>query len=262
MRRLSTLLVPFTLLLASCGSNGPSAQEVVSRAPQATVDASTARLAMVLAFAADGTRLEIDGAVDFTHDRYAMTMHLRGAVDATAEARQDGTTLYLHLPTGGALLGMSPGDWMKLDLEAIGADAAADLGGALGLDSNDPRETLALLEGVSDDGVHRTGEEDVQGVHTTRYRADVDVAKALRRSSIGIDHAALQRFAGSIEAKTLTVTAWIDDDGLVRRLSVPLPTLTITTEYRDFGGAVDVAPPTGHVVDVSERLGELFPTGD
>jgi hypothetical protein len=156
---------------------------------------------------------------------------------------------------------MSPGDWMKLDLRAVGAGTAADLGGALGLDSNDPRETLALLDGVSDDGVQRTGEEDVQGVHTTRYQADLDVARALRRSTVGIDPETLRRFAGNIEAKTLTVTVWIDDDGLVRRLRVPLPTLTITTEYRDFGAAVDVAPPTNHVIDVSERLGELFPAG-
>jgi hypothetical protein len=74
-----------------------------------------------------------------------------------------------------------------------------------------------------------------------------------------MDAEVLRRFVDRIGARTLAVTVWIDDDGLVRRVRVPLPELTITTDLRDFGAEVDVAPPTDHVVDVSERLAELFP---
>jgi hypothetical protein len=255
MRRLALLLVPLTLL-ASCGSDGPPAQQVVSLAPRATVEAATARITMVLAFAgAPGSRLEIDGAVDFAHDRYAMAMHLVDA-GATAEARMDGTTLYVRVPGDGLLTGVSDGDWLRLDL---GGDGGAP--GVLGLDSNDPRETLALLEGPTDGGVRRTGEGDLDGVHVTRYRAEVDVARALRGSGAGLAPELLRRFVDRLGVDTIPVTAWIDDDGLVRRLRVPLPELTITTDYRDFGAPVDVAPPTDHVVDVTGRLDELFPGG-
>jgi hypothetical protein len=254
MRRRALLLVPLTLL-ASCGSDGPPAQQVVSLAPQATVDAATARIRTVLAFAgATGARLEIDGAVDFAHDRYAMAMHLLGGADATAEARLDGTALYVRVPGDGLLAGVAEGDWLRLDLRGAGGPP-----GVLGLDSNDPREALALLEGATDGGVRRTGEDELDGVHVTRYRAEVDVARARSGSGAGLAPELLRRFVDRLGVDTLPITAWIDDDGLVRRVRVPLPALTITTDYRDFGASVDVAPPTDQVVDVTDRLDELFP---
>ena len=273
MRRLA-LLVPITLLLASCGGHGRTAEEVVTRAPQATVDAATARLRMVLAFDADGSRLDVDGAVDFTHDRYAMAVALHDAAGAVrgaaAEARRDGRNLYLQLPAAGVLLpGVSAQDWMRLDLRAAGTGSSAALGQSLGLDSNDPRELLTLLEATSPDGVRDEGPADVDGVPTTRYVATVDVDRVLAGERFGLDRDALRRFVADIAAEHVTVTAWIDHQGRVRQLQVPLPqrpasgggTLRLTLALRDFGRAVDVAPPTDHVVDVSDRLAELFGHG-
>lgn len=98
--------------------------------------------------------------------------------------------------------------WMGLDFSSLpGSEAPVPTDGdALG--------ELALLEAVADD-VQKLGHEDVRGVSTTRYRGEVDNSERAEQ----LREEGAEELASKIEAgRPLQIEAWIDADGLVRRM--------------------------------------------
>ena len=81
--------------------------------------------------------------------------------------------------------------------------------------NGDAKGELELLEAVTGD-VQKLGKEDVRGVPTTRYRGTIGVsehAEELREEGAE-DRASYVEKMGT----PLQVEAWIDADGLVRRM--------------------------------------------
>lgn len=118
----------------------------------------------------------------------------------------DGLELYMR----SSLFGSLPDgrEWMGLDLSVIPT-------GDTPLPANlDAKGELAILEAATGD-VQKLGEEEVRGVPTVRYRGEIDNAaraEQLREEGAG-------KLASQIEAGSpLRVEAWIDGDGLVRRM--------------------------------------------
>ena len=146
--------------------------------------------------------------------------------------------------------------------------------GSLGFtQQQDPAQTLQYLRAASS-GVKESGSATVRGVETTRYVGRLDFRKAL---DAGLDRLELpaaerqrarqgmQRMLGQLGAKGMPFEVFVDDDGLLRRLTMDMsmqvmgqPMSTkVSMDYFDFGVDVDVqAPPAG---DVTDATGALHP---
>jgi hypothetical protein len=88
-----------------------------------------------------------------------------------------------------------------------------------------PEKLLTTLRTASSE-TERIGEEDVRGTSAVRYRLTVDCKRAT--------------FYCNGEAP---VEVWIDDDGVVRRISMDDASGNVTFEFSDFGAEVDIEPP-------------------
>jgi hypothetical protein len=90
-----------------------------------------------------------------------------------------------------------------------------------------PQQLLGMLRGASQE-TRRIGEEDVRGVEAVRYRLEVDCD---------------QTDLVDCDGATNPVDVWIDDDGLVRKISIEDKSVSATVEFYSFGVAVDIQPP-------------------
>ena len=250
MRRFAALTTFVTLFALAAGcSSGASAQEIVSKAPKATIDASTAKVSLELTVTGAGlpsTTATGEGDIDFGRQASAMTLDvtdllagLDGAGEAVLEMRILESVTYVRSPLFAPGSRIPAGRWFKLDSTELSKLAGIDLSPLQRASHQDTRRGLALLEGVTDGDVENVGADEVRGVPTTRYAAEVNDPR---------DDEAIQ------------LDVWIDGDNRVRRLEVPLSVpyesgriqAMLTTEFWDFGSEVDVGhPPETEVVDLA-----------
>jgi hypothetical protein len=163
-------------------------------------------------------------------------------------------TSYLKLPDGAKQDVPTP--WVSIDNDRATSAVAGFTGGA---DQQDGRNLLAMLGATSEDGVDRVGDASVRGVDTTHYRAKVDLAEAVKQQTKVTDPATFQRFIDALDSKTVTVDAWIDEEGRARKLrssfDTEKQTVTMTAEFYDFGKAQPPTPPRAdQVTDITDRL--------
>ena len=118
----------------------------------------------------------------------------------------DGTVMYMRSSMFGSLPGRR--EWMALDFSF-----AQELDTPLPANS-DAKGELGLLEAVTGD-VQKLGEEEVRGVPTMRYRGTVNVSE----NAEWLRGEGAEDLASHIEeGRPLQVEAWIDAEGLVRRM--------------------------------------------
>jgi hypothetical protein len=250
------------LVVTGCASsNAASEGSVPEPKPVAATDQGVLRKAEALTRAADNAHVSTsvtmtgldtnelpglynlagDGIVDFSSGDSALTIsmpyldQLTGGGSKVEQRIVDGTA-YLKLP--GALLrsaGAGPKtQWVARNAQA---EAATDLS-ALAQAQSDPARQLARLAKAGGK-VEGIGKESVRGVLTTHFRGTADA-----------------------NGESVPVEAWIDANGLVRRMIVTFPlarmikgsaiaddaTLRVQQDLYDFGSADAVtAPPTGRV---------------
>jgi len=275
------------LLVAACGgdegggdganavSESAPAQERVAAAAAATTDAGTSKLSFSAAVTvpsegkAEEARLTGEGEFDYEARRGRLTYDLGQLLEAEGQASADGeaevvfdrSVLYLRFPTLARVLPRGK-EWVRLDLEKLGAMQGVDLTQLSQLNQN-PSQLLDYLRATSSE-IEEVGEEDVRGDPTTHYRARIDLDKVPEqvpedaRAAVRASIDALQRQLGS---STLPVDVWIDDDGRVRRfqqaISAQGSDVELTVELYDFGTDVDVsAPPERETVNLAELLGQ------
>ncbi|HVM00156.1 MAG TPA: hypothetical protein VM324_12765 [Egibacteraceae bacterium] len=278
MRRLIAGLTLLSLLVTGCGTEGPGPREAVAAAAEHTAEAGTARIAMTFAQESEGFSMTLssEGVIDFVNNRAELRMEMPGMPEgADGEGAitmiADGTVLYTQLPIPDA-----PTPWIRIDAAELGS-AAGGFGGSAG--TQNPSEALDYLRGVSDD-VTEVGREEVRDVDTTRYEGTVDLNKAV--DELAEEHREqARRSVEMLGTDELPVVVWIDDDGLLRRMTYemdlsrmqvpetpdgapgdapmaqPQGTATVTMELYDFGVEVDIAPPPDdEVTDFGDM--ELF----
>jgi len=239
---------------SSRSASAESAFQLVSHASSKTAT-SNARLAITGTLSAAGQTepLSGDGAYDFVNHRGTINLMLPhvGAI----ETRVLAGTIYEKLPAqlSGALGGKP---WIKIDL----AEVSKSLGGSGQLGNvsqgSDPAQVLKYLKGSSQ-SVTRVGEEQVRGAHTTHYRAQVDLQRAVQQGAFG--QATADSFKKQFGTTAFPVDVWIDDQGRASRTSYSMKAVTagsfsFTQELYDFGKA-DVsgvtAPPADQTRDIS-----------
>jgi hypothetical protein len=260
---LAVLVATLAAAIAGCG--GEDASVAVAEAAERTAATDSAAVTVEGTLEGTGIPEPVRFAGSGVVDNEAQTGRLEfeefdipGASGLPSDAFQgevvfDDLTIYMRFP---ALLGNLPGgkQWMKLDLsEALGSQGV-DLGQLTQVSQSNPTDSLRQLAAVSDD-LEEVGEEDVGGVPTTHYEATVDlnrypdVVPEDQRAATEESVANLIELTGT---ETIPVEVWIDDEGLVRRLSQSYSYETPdtgevsqsqTVEFSDFGGDVDVEPP-------------------
>jgi hypothetical protein len=291
-RRLRSTLFALPLLLApalaGCGDEA-SAAEIVRSAPEATVEASTARMSFQvgmpsMAGVGDGT-MTGEGLMDFERQIGSMTFDLGPLMEASGEQPPpgmatemevifDGTVFYMRFPMLAAAFGPEAEgkEWIKIDLDSAAADMGFDLSQLEQL-GNDPRQQLAYLTGVSDD-IEDLGEEVVRDTETTHYRgtASMDAAFDQLEEQGLVDVEQFRKTVGELGIDEVPFDVWIDDEGRARRMKMTMPMppqsgvkdgqIDLTMEMFDFGTDVDIQPPSPDItLDVTDMAAQAAAEG-
>jgi hypothetical protein len=270
MRRLLPVVV-LVLLLAGCGGS-PAEQAALdasglAASADATAKAGGARFDLSVRQevpgAAQPVAITASGVIDAAGRRALMAMDFSSLADqfgsadlgdGRVEAIVDGLVVYVKasfLPEGLLPRGK---EWLRLDAAALAKRAGVSASDLAAIGQTDPLELLDYLRGASG-SVDRVGEEQLDGVTTTHYRAKVDLRRSLAKLPKSLRQAAkpgidqLVQLAGP----TLPVDVWVGDDGLVRRIASTLTMRPpgagqdLTTSYRldlsDYGIEPDIQPP-------------------
>ena len=197
-------------------------------------------------------------------------MVMRMPMIGEMEVRYVGSVMYQKMPESFAAQ-MPPGKkWVEIDYEKMmqkeyGSSFSEMQEGMQGV----PSDQLAYLRGVSD-SVEELGTEEIRGVATTHYRADVDLDKAAPENPEA--RRAYEEMMASMRTQEIPTEVWIDDEGRVRRYEMTMPvappegtapaeqgdpTMVMTAEYYDFGTPVRVeAPPKDRTIPL-DKLMEL-----
>lgn len=166
----------------------------------------------------------------------------------------DGTKMYMRSSMFGSLPGGR--EWMGLDF-SFGEELDTPLPA-----NSDATGELELLEAVTGN-VQKLGKEDVHDVPTTRYRGTVSASENAER----LREAGAEDLASSIEKGTpLRVEAWIDADGLVRRMRLVKSrprkagegstTIDMRMDFFDFGTVPEIDVPEPSEVFDATALAE------
>jgi hypothetical protein len=106
-----------------------------------------------------------------------------------------------------------------------------------------PDQLLGILIKASKN-IETLGNDEIRGVATKHYRAHIN------RKELGQD--------ASYPPGELVIDAWIDEDGLARRLRLPdSDTSTTTIDLYDFGVEVDVEAPRADEIITDEEFTKL-----
>ena len=178
------------------------------------------------------------------------------------EAVQDGAVTYIRFPALHAQLpdGKS---WIRSDSRTA-AGQGFDISQFDQFTSNDPRELLDFLRGVSGE-IATVGSEELRGVQTTHYRATIDpaeYAKLVPSDKQQELQSLVEQIAGQSGLGQIPVDVWLDESGLVRKLTMAFSVtqpgtsdssdISMTFELYDYGEKVAIdLPPESAVVDAS-----------
>lgn len=181
-------------------------------------------------------------------------------------------TIYMKLPTqlSSKLPGGKP--WWKIDLSQAGKLAGIPgLSSLLSGSSNlsDPGQYLNFLRATTNGSVRNLGSATVNGVPTTRYRAQIDFSK-LPNAVPASERRAVQQLVATLQKRGVAphgfpVDAWIDSKNLIRRVQLayaqPLPNnqsanVAIKVDYLDYGAQpAPTVPPQSQTLDLLKLLG-------
>lgn len=265
-------------LLAGCGNDdgkgasgaeGPASEARTQQSPAQVVQATNAKttqaktaritLSTTVAAGSDNETITGSGVLDLRDGTSRMRM---GQGSKQLEQRVVDHVLYEKPPAASGQLPKGK-SWMKVDLRRL--DTSRGGGGAA---MSDPADSFAYTKSLSEKDVRKVGEETVNGVSTTHYRAALDLSELAKGDS------ARERELRDRLGDSVPVDLWIDEDGRTRRQQIQMtvknsarstgssafPRQThakVVMNFTDFGTAVAVtAPPAGQTVDVTAKVSQ------
>jgi hypothetical protein len=212
---------------------GGTSSRVVDPVAEAATVSSTApgyQMRFSIEVASPGTSTPItatgEGTFDLRDQSGSMSVMTQalGSESLNLQEILNGSTVYLKLPAGAASeLPTSGKQWLAVNL--------AKLKGIPGLSSlvgnpvsSDPSQILEYLRAVSD-SIVADGHQQVDGVETTHYRADLSldrIADALPSADQPAAQQALSTLEQSVQLQVLPVDVWVDAHHLVRRVEMTI----------------------------------------
>lgn len=169
----------------------------------------------------------------------------------------------LNIDAGwGPLLTLEEGQWAFIDLEQIpggpaGARVQTPMAGGFTFQPQDLGTLVAHADNIEDLGRRELRGTSVRGLSADLDGADVDAA-------FGGDRQALDGATAPVPSEL-----WVDDQGLVRQLTVPLGLggspdgvdLVMTLDVFDYGdSSIEVTPPAD-AVDLTDELAPALTAG-
>lgn len=244
MRRFLLLALLLLPVVTSCGGDA-LALDPVAEAAAKTRDVSSARfvMSMKLKDPKEGNITmhgpgEIDDHGRVMHMKMTMPGRQLGLGDGEVELEMIAAGKYFYF-RGGPFDEFLPAgkEWVRLTDDP----SLTEIG------QNDPGAMLEYLQATSE--VEKTGEARVRGVKTTRYHARIQLSKVAERVSPEakrqLDQAMSQ--PGFSGIKEIPLDVWVDDEGLVRRLTMDWDpeggSLVFDMELFDFGADLDLEVP-------------------
>jgi hypothetical protein len=246
---------------AKAGPTGPTLPavlqgdptEVVAAAAGRTATAPNANVAISVPVIAESgpTNVNGEGAIDFAGNRLKLTVPNA----EKAEERQIGRAVYVLLPEQAAPM-LGGKQWVKLDLDSVGPKSPDPFN----LYAFAPGQLVTSLTAIRD--AHLVGSEPVRDANTTHFAGTVDPAAV---AGSGADPTFARYVTAATKNAPMAVDVWLDDTGLVRKLSMPLPPPGATTsappatvELFDYGTAdVSFTQPTADKVATRADLDAL-----
>jgi hypothetical protein len=226
---------------------------VVTAAAGRTTTAPNANVAISVPVVAESgpTNVNGEGAVDFVGDRTKLIVPNA----EKAEERQIGRAVYVLLPEQAAPM-LGGKQWVKLDLDKVGPKSPDPFN----LYAFAPEQLVTALTAVRD--AHLVGSEPVRDANTTHFTGTLDPRAV---AAAGVDPTFARYVAAATKGAPMSVDVWLDDTGLIRKLSIPLPPPGATTpappatvELFDFGTAdVSFTPPPADKVASQADLDSL-----
>lgn len=260
-----------TTLLAGCGGDtkapapiGPTLPptlqgdptQVVAAAAGRSLSSPNADLTVTIPVVQEGelTAVVGEGSIDFRADK----LKLVPPAAEKAEERKIGRSLFVLLPEQ-AVPQLGGKKWLMLDLDQVGAKSPDPYN----LYAYDPEQLLKTVTAVQDASV--VGPEQVRDITTTHFRGTLDPAKV---TSAGLDPTFARQWTTATKGAVTPVDVWLDDAGLVRRVTTDLPPPETalpagakpetTVELHGYGAAdVRFAPPPVNEITQLSALSNL-----
>jgi hypothetical protein len=237
-------------------------QNPIAEAAQATMDSPGVRMNLTGSLQGGPVQMTMSGSgvMNGETDRAALSLTMSGAGGGQSQGMQmneivDKLDVYMQSPAFAGALGAAGKSWMLLRMGSLAGLSDSEQGAlSSGASQANPAQMLDGLKSASDN-VREVGPEQIAGIATTRYSADIDLEKALSDSGGGSIASAVSGLDPSE-----TVDVWIDAQGLVRRMNIAvtlgsLGSFTMTVDFSDYGihPQIDV-PPDSEVQDLTETL--------
>lgn len=257
---LCVVVVAFAVLAWQQGSNGggDGPLNAIAEAAERTQSEPGGRATMHGIFSSPG-QPAIAMTGEMVYDSEGRTQgvvtvpHPKTGGPAKVDVAADGTHMYMRVGRVGASSDESK--WMGFDL-ALGQKMETPVPA----DVNTKGE-LELLEQATG-GVKKLGREDVHGVPTTHYRGTIGVAGQVKR----MREEGMEDAASYVEknGSPFHVEAWIDAEGLVRRMRIVQTqsttgkgptTIDMRIDFSDFGLEPEIEiPDSSEVLDLTPML--------
>lgn len=222
MRIMRRLLVALSLALA-LPALVQAAQNPVAAAAKRTAAAKSVTFTMSVATVVPGQgkmTMTGSGAQRGTSAKMTMRARVQGATfrfDAVLLTEDGRYVMYMRSPLFRQQLPRGK-SWLRLDLSKQAASLGVDFTSLL----NASQSSAPLERGLV--STTRVGRETVAGQSTVRYRAVLDVRRAVRAlPAYGRQVAAIERATG-IRLSRLPYDVWVAGDGRIRRMRFSTPT--------------------------------------
>lgn len=276
--RITAVALLTAVIGVACGSpgNDSGAIQLISAAAVANNEAGTSKVSMEMTMGAAGQSWKMtgEGAMDIEAELAHMTVSMSSDDPAMGlpamgdmEMVTAGLKVYTKYPP--EIADQIPGNkpWAMVDMQAFGEAQGMDFGAMSQMGGgNDPSQMLQYLRGVSGE-VETVDEEEVRGITTTHYRAEIDLDKAADNAPKDLRDAvrmSIETMKQQLGTMTIPLEVWIGDDGYVHRMSMQMKTgedapqpfqMDMTMEFYDFGEPVKVEiPAPSQVYDMTEMM--------
>jgi hypothetical protein len=254
------------VLLVGCARSGnEEASRAVLAAVETTIETGSLAFDQLATFedtagVPDGTRLHDTGSSALLGGDRVLHVVESGSAEGTVELIVDGSTAYVRGDPVARLTG-DRSMWLLVDLDSN--DPVSEQLQTLASGEKDASILLYYLFGVAA-RAEVVGSETVEGVKTTRYRTSVELGKAVDEAPFEAQDALrdnLVSIMGQDMPTTLDAEVWIDEEGLVRRVSYVFDLadsvggghLLVTTDFSEFGDHAEVdLPSPDQVVTVAD----------
>jgi hypothetical protein len=247
------LIVLLAVSLAGCGGDTTSL-EPLAEAARKTTDVAGAHFVMTGKIVGGGERVVFRGPGEIAdhgrklHMRMTMPAEILGMKglaggDVMFDVVRSGGYFYFR---GGPFTQLAGGKWVRIKDDEPGFD----------LGQNDPSQMLEYLHATSE--VEARGEDTVRGVDTTHYEARIQLDRVAERVSPQAAQA-LRELTQGAGIREIPLEVWIDDESLVRRLTMDWHpeggTVAFEMELFDFDDVHIDVPDASQAVDLTKLLG-------